>query len=149
MEDQNILKVGVAPCTDAVYLFQDYPTGKRARGTLDLRFVSNLAQCFDAQTGLGKMSEKYLGVSLDKRLDVRCSNWNALSLNAEQIDYAAKDALVAIELFKYFAKKIEPSGSFSNGSTCLQNIIRKCNPFLDHKYTEKFNKSQNDWVFVN
>lgn len=139
----------MAPFTDALYLLQDYPNGKRTRGTLDLRYVSNLAQCFDGQTGLGKMSEKYLGVTLDKRTDVRCSNWNALSLNVEQIDYAAKDALVAIELFKYFAERIEPSGYFSNTSNCLQNIIRKCIPHLDRKYIEKFNKSQNDWVLLN
>lgn len=93
------------------------------------------------------MSEKYLGVALDKREHVRCSNWNALSLNAEQIDYAAKDALVAIELFKYFAERIEPSGYFSNNSTCLQNVIRKCMPYLDRKYTG--NKSKDDWVLLN
>lgn len=146
----------MTPLTDAVYLFEDFSDGnmKRARGTLDLRYVSNLAQCFDLQTGLGKMSEKYLSVTLEKNKDVRCSNWNALSLSAEQIDYAAKDALVGIELFKHFAEFIEPSGFFGNSSTSLKNVIRKCIPYLDTKYIEgrnmgTLNKNKNDWVVVN
>lgn len=157
LEDPNILKVGVTPFADAGYLFQDFYDGNvknRARSTLDLRYVSNLAECFDGLIGLGKMSEKYLSIKLDKNPNVRCSNWNALSLNAEQIDYAAKDALVAIELFKHFAEKIEPSGVFRNSSTCLKNVIQKCSPHLDSKYFEgKFNKNknknQNDWVLLN
>lgn len=97
------------------------------------------------------MSEKYLGVTLDKSKSVRCSNWNALSLNAEQIDYAAKDALVGVELFKHFAEKIEPSGVFRNSSTCVSNVIKKCSPYLDSKYTKNkgnFNKNKNEWVLI-
>lgn len=142
------------PFKDALHLFEDFSDGtmKRARSTLDLRYVSNLAQCFDGQTGLGKMSEKYLGVKLDKNTNVRCSNWNALSLNSEQIEYAAKDALVAMELFKYFAEIVEPKGFFNDNSASRKNFISKCIPYMDTNYIEKkgnFNKKKDDWVLLN
>lgn len=149
LQDRSILKVGVGPLEDAKYLYQDFYGGNvenHTRATLDLRYLSDMANCFEGTAGLGKMAATYLGVALDKRLHIRCSNWNALSLNVEQIDYAAKDALVAIELFKYFAEKIEPSGFFSNSSTCLRNVIQKCTPHFDKKYVVSKNKKYDDWV---
>lgn len=127
--------------TDAQYLFQDYRGENvndctRTRNTLDLRFVANLANHFDGSIGLANLSEKYLGVTLEKSKDIRCSDWNALQLNAEQIEYAAKDALVAIELFKLFAEKIEPSGAFRSQGTRLKSVIDKCSEYFDTKYKE-------------
>lgn len=55
------------------------------------------------------MADEFLGVSLDKNPYIRYSNWNASTLTNTQIDSAANDAHVAIELFKFFAKKIEPT----------------------------------------
>lgn len=62
MEDENIIKVGVAPYTDAKYLKDDY--NFIVRGKLDLRFVAHVAGF--SPGGLAKMSELYLGRSLDK-----------------------------------------------------------------------------------
>lgn len=151
MEDRNILKVGVTPYADAKLLYQDFYDGNvnnRTRSTFDLRYAANLAKCFDGRIGLGRMSEKYLGVTLDKSTSTRCSNWNALTLDAEQIDYAAKDALVSIELFKYFAEKIVSSGVFRNTSTCLKSVVDKCIPYLDTEYNENKATKKGEWVLL-
>lgn len=69
MEDDNILKVGVGPQGDAVYLAKDY--GVCVASTFDLRYLAVLANCQPA--GLGNMSEKYLKVKLNKDWRIRCS----------------------------------------------------------------------------
>lgn len=130
----------MTPLADAKNLFQDFYCGNvenQVRSTFDLRYMADIANCSDGSIGLGKMAEKYLGIQIDKSPSIRCSNWNGLSLSVEQIDYAAKDALVAIELFKHFAEKIEPIGFFSSTTTCLSNVIQKCIPYLDKKYKQK------------
>lgn len=58
---------------------------------------------------LTKMADEFLSVKLDKNPYIRRSNWEAPTLTNTQIDYAANDAHIAIELFKYFAMKLEPS----------------------------------------
>lgn len=50
-------------------------------------------------TGLGKLAEKVLGISLDKNSDVRYSNWEGY-LSSESLIYAAKDAYVSMKVFK-------------------------------------------------
>lgn len=79
--------------------------------TIDLRFVAETAGCRSGK--LSKMSEDYLGISLDKSSSdsVQCSDWEAETLSSEQIEYAAEDVRVAVELFKYFGGKIAPESS--------------------------------------
>ncbi|XP_055312173.1 exonuclease 3'-5' domain-containing protein 2-like isoform X1 [Sitodiplosis mosellana] len=109
LEDASIIKVGVAPDGDAALLKNDYD-GVRVASTLDLRFVAQEAKSsVMRKSSLAHMADEFLGVSLDKDPSIRCSNWEASTLTNAQIDYAATDAHVAIELFKYFAKKIDPT----------------------------------------
>lgn len=99
LEDFRIIKVGVVPCNDAKYLSHDY--GVRVASTLDLRHLAELRQFKPA--GLAKMSITHLNVALDKNWRLACSNWENAQLTDQQVAYAAKDAHVAIELFKVFA----------------------------------------------
>ncbi|XP_055312175.1 exonuclease 3'-5' domain-containing protein 2-like [Sitodiplosis mosellana] len=101
MEDSDIVKIGVAPFTDAKFLRDDY--GVHVRSTLDLRYMAHAAGL--PPGGLAKMSEDYLGVSLDK--SSKFSDWEAEMLSETQIKYAAADVVNAIRLFKYFARYIE------------------------------------------
>lgn len=96
------MKIGVSPYTDAKFLCDDY--GVRVASTLDLRFMANAAACQPG--GLDKMARDYLGISLNK--STQCSNWDADKLSRTQIEYAAQDVHVALELFKWFAEKIAP-----------------------------------------
>ncbi|XP_031626495.1 exonuclease 3'-5' domain-containing protein 2 [Contarinia nasturtii] len=134
LEDDNILKVGVGPQGDATYLAQDY--GVCVASTLDLRYLAEMTECYPG--GLGKMSEKYLKVKLNKDWRIRCSDWEAPILNEKQIDYAAKDAHVGIELFKFFIAKLERRRVFEKQSTYLQRIIDEyCFRYLDIGFGKK------------
>lgn len=132
LEDDNILKVGVAPQGDANYLARDY--GVCVASTFDLRYLAAMTGCRSG--GLAKMSEDYLKVILDKNWRIRCSDWEAPTLNEKQIDYAAKDAHVGIELFKFFAERLKSKGLLENQSTYVKNIIDDyCFRFIDLTYS--------------
>lgn len=107
LENPDIIKIGVAPYTDAKYLRDDYDV--HVASTIDLRFAAERAGCRSGK--LSKMSEDYLGFTLDKSPSVTCSDWEADTLSRSQIEYAAEDVHVAIGLFKYFGGKIAPGRS--------------------------------------
>lgn len=116
---------------DAGYLVQDY--GVCVASTLDLRYMAAMTGCRPG--GLGKMSEDYLKVKLDKNWRIRCSDWEAPSLSEKQLDYAAKDAHVAVELFKYFAARLQTKKLFEKESTYVQHIINEyCFRYFDINY---------------
>lgn len=98
LEDFRIIKVGVVPLDDAKYLNHDY--GVCVASTLDLRHLAELRAFKPA--GLAKMSKTHLNVELDKNWRLACSNWESPQLSDQQVAYSAKDAHVAIELFKVF-----------------------------------------------
>lgn len=128
LEDEEIIKVGVAPSGDANYLAKDY--GVCVASTLDLRYLA--AQCQCRAGGLAKLSEEHLNVKLDKAWHIRCSDWEANVLNKVQISYAAKDAHVAIELFKVFAEKLKPRPFWMNTKKYVDEIIDQyCFSYLD------------------
>lgn len=99
LEDYRIIKVGVVPLDDAKYLKNDY--GLNVTSTLDLRHLAE--KCKFKPAGLGRMSKAHLNVVLDKNWRLACSNWENGKLTEQQIMYAAKDAHVAVELFKVFS----------------------------------------------
>lgn len=128
MEDDNIVKVGVNPHGDANYLVRDY--GICVASTFDLRYMAKIADCRPG--GLAKMSEDYIKVKLDKNWRIRCSDWEAPTLSQKQINYAANDAHVGIELFKFFAAKLQPKRLFEKQSTYVKHIIDEyCFRYLD------------------
>lgn len=93
--------------------------------------------------GLGKMSQNYLDVKLDKSLNVICSDWEAPRLSPKQLDYAAKDAHVAIELFQHFAGKIEPKPCSENSKTYVKRIIDEyCRSNFDQMFQESANTTK-------
>ncbi|XP_039283645.1 exonuclease 3'-5' domain-containing protein 2 [Nilaparvata lugens] len=98
LSDRSIIKTGVAVNSDASRLLRDY--GVPCKGVLDLRHLAQAVGSVPA--GLGKMSNLYLNKELDKDWRIRCSNWEDSCLSERQIQYAADDALVSVQLFEYF-----------------------------------------------
>lgn len=96
LENPDILKVGVTPEADGKYLMQDYAINMN--GTFDLRFLA--LQTGKKAGGLAALSKLILNIELDKNWRLRCSDWEIETLSEPQIDYAAKDAFVAVEIFK-------------------------------------------------
>lgn len=144
--DRSIIKVGVGSSIDARYLLQDYlrpteyesydgPMIQMIQSTLELGRMANMANCDGSNGGykrsLGAMSEQYLGVTLDKDVSICCSNWEADILSDDQITYAAKDALVGIELFKFFGDQIEPNSMSGRNPSRRQKVIDACFEHLD------------------
>lgn len=50
------------------------------------------------------MSLEYLGLEMDKLIEVRCGNWNAGTLTDEQVAYAACDAIASVLIYDQVRK---------------------------------------------
>lgn len=114
----------MAPFEDANYIAKDY--GVCVGSTLDLRFLAVMAKC--EPHGLAKLSQEHLNIKLNKDWRIRCSNWEARDLLPKQIDYAAKDAQVAIEIFKVLTKKLTQNNDF-------REVLDRCYGFLDMRFS--------------
>ncbi|XP_074661404.1 exonuclease 3'-5' domain-containing protein 2-like [Tubulanus polymorphus] len=107
LRDRTILKFGVGILDDAKLLLADY--GLETRGCVDLRNVAARSRAHRPRIraelrdgnglGLKGLSRLILGKDVDKDSSVRCGDWEADSLSPVQIEYAANDALVAVDIF--------------------------------------------------
>ncbi|KAL3863647.1 hypothetical protein ACJMK2_005395 [Sinanodonta woodiana] len=98
LADTNILKVGVSTKDDAKKLCQDYRLP--VNGCVDLRFVLGRVRGIQCPNfGLQGLAYGVLGLSLPKEHEVRCGNWEAEHLSPEQVEYAANDAIIAVDIF--------------------------------------------------
>lgn len=127
LEDPEIIKAGVTPASDAQYLLQDYAI--QTNGTFDLRFLALIAK--QKAEGLAKLSKSVLDVELDKDWHVRCSDWEIEQLSRRQINYAAMDAFVAIEIFRKLYISIRQS------EVNPQAIRRFCDNYTDISFKNK------------
>ena len=96
LADSAVLKTGIGIGHDLKLLFEQYklPTA----GVVELQPLASREGFLGA--GLQRLSADVLGVHLDKRPQLRCSDWEAETLSPEQLSYAAKDAHVAVEIFE-------------------------------------------------
>lgn len=127
LEDPDIIKTGVACTEDGNYLLQDYAI--KVNGTFDLRFLALLTS--HKAEGLAKLSKNVLNIELNKNWRVTCSDWEAPTLTPDQIDYAAKDAFVAVEIFKKLYASIRPIVN-------NQSILQFCDNYTDISFKQKF-----------
>lgn len=131
LEDESILKVGIQPYVDAKYLTHDYRIAGVA-STLDLRSLAK--ECGFEALGLGGLAQEHLQVQLDKNRCICASNWEEFQLLNVQIDYAAKDARVSLELFKVFEEKLKPKPIDCDEKQHVQEFIDEfCKKHLNFK----------------
>ncbi|KAL7730027.1 hypothetical protein ACLKA6_009317 [Drosophila palustris] len=134
LEDEDVIKVGVAPQDDAKKLSHDFGVG--VSNTFDLRFMAVMAG--HQAEGLGKLAKTHLNFVLDKNWRLACSNWEATQLDAAQLNYAANDALAAVAIFQKLSRDLEPR-SFLNWRPIEFHQIRpKIEPFLDVDFTKGY-----------
>lgn len=135
LRDERILKVGIQPIIDGLFLTQDYNIA--VQGTLDLRFLAVLSNC--EPRGLEKMSKQHLNIDLNKKKSHQLSDWEAKTLSDKQINYAAIDALIGIELFKVFASRLKTRHFWANEAIFVQNVIADhCKPYVDEMFKDNF-----------
>ncbi|XP_062551887.1 exonuclease 3'-5' domain-containing protein 2-like [Armigeres subalbatus] len=121
LADPKILKVGVEVYFDGRKLQEDY--GLVVKGTVDLRHLAKKLRV-PGSFGLGGLAQTVLGIQLDKNWQISASNWQNPELSPIQREYAAKDAIVAMKLFRHFRNKINMSEIYQ---------------FIDVPFRTKFN----------
>ncbi|XP_055375314.1 exonuclease 3'-5' domain-containing protein 2 [Condylostylus longicornis] len=142
LEDDNILKVGIIPSEDAMKLSQDYGVG--VSNTIDLRFLALRAS--RKPEGMANMAKSILDLELDKDWRVSCSNWEAHSLTERQINYAANDALVAMEVYKVYFKEI--MGIYWFRKKTHDEFLTSIEPFIDMKYKDSYSSNISKMSFL-
>lgn len=131
LENDKIVKVGVVPEEDAKLLNEDY--GVETKSTLDLRHMAKLVGC--QPRSLKIMSEEYLKVKLPSTKFTIHFKWENQTLDRKQIDYAAKDVLVAVELFKFFANKLQPMNAMEPQKPYVRSVIDNyCKVYCDKRF---------------
>ena len=107
LRDPTILKCGVSISADIHKLQRDFPAIEVDGGV-------ELATLFPEETAcsLAALVASQLGRGLPKTPHIRTGNWEALPLSEAQLDYAAKDALASILLFR----KAEDNGATAGKS---------------------------------
>ncbi|XP_015432438.1 PREDICTED: exonuclease 3'-5' domain-containing protein 2 [Dufourea novaeangliae] len=122
LASKHILKVGVASYEDGQKIVADY--GCRVCGTVDLRSLATRAS-LPSSKSLAAMCLQYLGLEIDKLIEVRCGNWNAGTLTDEQVAYAACDAIASVLIYDQIVQKIKEKYSlwenFTNYINCICN----------------------------
>ncbi|XP_029586862.1 exonuclease 3'-5' domain-containing protein 2 [Salmo trutta] len=137
LRDPHVLKVGVGCYEDGKRLTRDY--GLALGCTVDLRYLALRQRKVVLNNGMSlkSLAANLLNVSLDKSLELRCSNWEADQLTQEQMTYAARDAQVSIALFFHLLglhSDTTPSSDSRGGYTQLAN---RCQGLVDTPFRER------------
>ncbi|KAH8419192.1 hypothetical protein KR222_010059 [Zaprionus bogoriensis] len=134
LEDESVIKVGVAPQDDAKKLSHDFGVG--VANTFDLRFMAVMAG--HQAEGLGKLAKTHLDFVLDKNWRLVCSNWEAPQLEPAQLNYAANDALAAVAIFQKLSKDLEPRNFWDWRPVEFEQLRPKIEPFLDVDFSKGY-----------
>ncbi|XP_051724400.1 exonuclease 3'-5' domain-containing protein 2 isoform X3 [Ctenopharyngodon idella] len=130
LSDPRVLKVGVGCYEDGKRLTHDH--GLTLSCTVDLRYLALRQRQAVLNNGLSlkSLAADLLNVTLDKSLELRCSDWEADVLTQEQMTYAARDAQVSIALFLHLlAMNKEPrlpaegEAAFVQLASCCQGLV--------------------------
>ncbi|XP_056333111.1 exonuclease 3'-5' domain-containing protein 2 isoform X1 [Danio aesculapii] len=131
LRDPRVLKVGVGCYEDGKRLAQDH--GLTLSCTVDLRYLAlrrSKQAVLNNGLSLKSLAEDLLNVTLDKSVELRCSDWEAEELSPEQITYAARDAQISIALFFHLLGMkterhlpAEGESVFLHLSACCQGLV--------------------------
>ncbi|CAK9824800.1 Exonuclease 3'-5' domain-containing protein 2 [Anthophora retusa] len=123
LASKHILKVGVASYEDGQKIIADY--GCRVCGTVDLRTLAERVN-LPCPKSLAAMSLQYLGLEMDKLIEVRCSNWDADILTDEQVAYAACDAIASVLIYDQIVQRIKEKYSlWENFVNYIKGVCNK------------------------
>ncbi|XP_033967955.1 exonuclease 3'-5' domain-containing protein 2 isoform X1 [Pseudochaenichthys georgianus] len=131
LRDPHVLKVGVGCYEDGKRLTRDY--GLSLSCTVDLRYLALRQRQVAVSNGLSlkSLAEDLLNVSLDKSLELRCSDWEAERLTLQQITYAARDAQVSIALFLHLLGLDSAPGPQCSSESSYSELASRCQGLLD------------------
>ncbi|XP_028677278.1 exonuclease 3'-5' domain-containing protein 2 isoform X1 [Erpetoichthys calabaricus] len=141
MQDAGVLKVGVGCYEDGDKLLQDY--GMVVKCTVDLRYLAIRHSRSLIHNGLSlkTLSEDILNFSLNKSLNLRCSNWEADQLSQEQITYAGRDAQASVALFFHLLGLVSEGPLKDRGT---QQLLAKCQGLIDIPFKLRVSEGENE-----
>ena len=96
MAREDVYKVGVAVTDDKSRLLTDYEID--VGGCVDIRYLVVNHWTHQGKLGLESLASHILGVKMDKDWRIRASDWEAIELTPRQVNYAANDALVGVNM---------------------------------------------------
>uniref|UniRef100_G3NP15 Exonuclease 3'-5' domain-containing protein 2 n=1 Tax=Gasterosteus aculeatus aculeatus TaxID=481459 RepID=G3NP15_GASAC len=136
LRDPHVLKVGVGCYEDGKRLTRDY--GLSLTCTVDLRYLALRQRQAVVNNGLSlkSLAEDLLNVSLDKSLELRCSDWEADQLTLKQMNYAARDAQVSIALFLHLLGLDAPGGGGGSGGS-YSELAARCQGLVDAPFRSR------------
>ena len=112
LANPQILKVGRNVTQDLKRLERENQGSNPASytGGVELaKLAKDLGVISDARVGLADICAAVLGVRLDKSTPVRISSsWDSLNLSPQQVEYAASDALVALQIYHCLSQSTVP-----------------------------------------
>ncbi|XP_029983244.1 exonuclease 3'-5' domain-containing protein 2 isoform X1 [Sphaeramia orbicularis] len=131
LRDPHVLKVGVGCYEDGKRLTRDY--GLALACTVDLRYLALRQRQVPVTNGLSlkSLAADLLNVSLDKSMELRCSDWEADQLTVEQMTYAARDAQVSIALFLRLLGLGSEAGPASSSGRSYAELASRCQGLVD------------------
>jgi hypothetical protein len=100
LESDSILKIGRNVKKDITKLAEDYKCDLIPKGIIELGSFCKSVGYGNGRAGLSELAAAFLKQSLEKRDNIRLSNWEAESLSEEQKQYAAMDSSVSLEIFQ-------------------------------------------------
>jgi hypothetical protein len=100
LESDSILKIGRNVRKDVTKLAEDYKCNLIPKGIIELGSFCKSVGYSNGRAGLSELAAAFLKRSLEKRDNIRLSNWEAESLSEEQKLYAAMDSSVSLEIFQ-------------------------------------------------
>lgn len=115
--------------------------------TLDLKPLAK--KCKFKADGLGSLSKEVLQVELEHKKRCKITHeihqkWADDTLNDDNINYAANDALAAIEIFKKFQEILSPSNEPDNPTKGVQLFIDEhCKSFMKNQPKAKKQNKDN------
>lgn len=131
LRDPHILKVGVGCYEDGKRLTRDY--GLSLVRTVDLRYLALRQKKTTLNNGLSlkSLAADLMNITLDKSLELRCSDWEADTLTPEQMCYAARDAQVSIALFFCLLGLESECGPVSLNGSSYSELLSRCQGLVD------------------
>ncbi|KAK3538212.1 hypothetical protein QTP70_033110, partial [Hemibagrus guttatus] len=131
LRDTHVLKVGVGCYEDSKRLASDHSLALVC--TVDLRYLALRQRQAVLNNGLSlkSLAADLLNVTLDKSLELRCSNWEAADLSQEQMSYAARDAQISISLFLYLLGLYSEPCLLSEDETSFSKLAGLCQGLVD------------------
>ncbi|XP_016340924.1 exonuclease 3'-5' domain-containing protein 2-like isoform X2 [Sinocyclocheilus anshuiensis] len=139
LSDPRVLKVGVGCYEDGKRLTHDH--GLTLSCTVDLRYLALRQRQAVLNNGLSlkSLAADLLHVTLDKSLELRCSDWEADVLTQEQMVYAAHDAQISVALFFHLLGMNKEPRLPAEGESVFVQLASCCQGLVDVPFRVRYN----------